>query len=135
MRSDATIEAVVQRSNHYACKTHCCKKHGCKYGYKDCPVKLGEVKQAYPCEECDEEKEEKAMASVMVEKSVVTTVTMVLDGEKAKSLEDWLMWSFQVWKKIQEFPMLEDEIFNPDKVKTPRNIDPIINIRNALRDA
>jgi len=135
MWPDAAIEATVQRSKHYACRTHCCKDHGCKYGHKDCPVKLGDVKQAYPCEYCEELEKEKVMGSVMVEKSVVTTVTMVLDGNKAKDLEDWLMWSFKVWQKIQQHPMLEDEIFNPEKVETPRNIDPIILIRNALRDA
>lgn len=33
-------------------KTHCCGKHGCKYGKEACPVKLGEVEQTYPCEQC-----------------------------------------------------------------------------------
>jgi hypothetical protein len=33
-------------------RTHCCKKHGCKYGDSDCVVVLGEVKQEYPCEMC-----------------------------------------------------------------------------------
>ncbi len=37
---------------HRCCPTHCCIEHGCKYGYEDCPVVLGEVKQAYPCETC-----------------------------------------------------------------------------------
>jgi len=31
---------------------HCCSIHGCKYGDRDCPVKLGNKKQAYPCEWC-----------------------------------------------------------------------------------
>ena len=32
-------------------ETHCCKKHGCKYGkHKDCPVELGLIKQAYSCQ-------------------------------------------------------------------------------------
>lgn len=31
--------------------THCCKRHGCKYGNnKDCPVTLDLIKQVYPCE-------------------------------------------------------------------------------------
>jgi hypothetical protein len=34
--------------------SHCCKRHGCKYGDKDCPVVSGSVKQDYPCEWCDE---------------------------------------------------------------------------------
>lgn len=36
-------------------ETHCCVYHGCKYGDDDCPVVSGELKQAYPCEECREE--------------------------------------------------------------------------------
>lgn len=32
--------------------THCCVKHGCKYGDKDCPVVLEIVKQEYICESC-----------------------------------------------------------------------------------
>lgn len=35
---------------------HCCKKHGCKYAHKDCPVVLGTEKAIYDCEECDFEK-------------------------------------------------------------------------------
>ena len=38
--------------------THCCLKHGCKYGSmtKDpCPVSSGELKQEYRCEYCDDE--------------------------------------------------------------------------------
>jgi len=32
-------------------ETHCCKRHGCKYGEHDnCPVTLGLIAQAYGCE-------------------------------------------------------------------------------------
>ena len=32
-------------------ETHCCKRHGCKYGeHNNCPVTLGLIKQAYGCE-------------------------------------------------------------------------------------
>ena len=34
--------------------THCCKRHGCKYGDKDCPVANGRLEQQYPCESCDD---------------------------------------------------------------------------------
>jgi hypothetical protein len=37
---------------HICCQSHCCIKHGCKYGYDDCPVETGKVKQDGPCEEC-----------------------------------------------------------------------------------
>lgn len=32
-------------------ETHCCKKHGCKYGKDDCPVELGLIKQEGHCED------------------------------------------------------------------------------------
>ena len=38
-------------------QTHCCFKHGCKYGFdaiqKECPVYTGKIKQEHPCEYCD----------------------------------------------------------------------------------
>lgn len=34
-------------------QTHCCFKHSCKYGSKDCPVNLELIEQEYPCESCD----------------------------------------------------------------------------------
>lgn len=33
-------------------QTHCCIKHGCKYGDEDCPVVTGLILQRYPCEDC-----------------------------------------------------------------------------------
>jgi hypothetical protein len=33
--------------------THCCHRHGCKYGDNDCPVAWGTEKQASRCEYCD----------------------------------------------------------------------------------
>lgn len=37
---------------HYACKSHCCVDHGCKYGYPDCPVVLKSVIQDHHCQDC-----------------------------------------------------------------------------------
>ena len=42
---------------HIACQSHCCVKHGCKYSFENCPVKLGNVIQDNLCEECDYESE------------------------------------------------------------------------------
>lgn len=45
-------------------RTHCCKYHGCKYGWQValagemCPVSSGTIRQDYACEQCDFEKEE-----------------------------------------------------------------------------
>lgn len=36
---------------------HCCARHGCKYGQRDCPVKTGQYKQDHPCEQCGEPEE------------------------------------------------------------------------------
>jgi hypothetical protein len=36
-------------------ETHCCKKHGCKYGNIDCPVVLKLIPQKYTCEEDDQD--------------------------------------------------------------------------------
>lgn len=37
--------------------SHCCPTHGCKYGYRDCPVKGGTLAPRYPgnngCEQCE----------------------------------------------------------------------------------
>jgi hypothetical protein len=34
---------------------HCCRLHGCKYGYDDCPVVDDTVQQEYPCEDCHDD--------------------------------------------------------------------------------
>ena len=43
----------IPKENWGVHETHCCKKHGCKYGYEDCPVELGLTKQDYACEHSD----------------------------------------------------------------------------------
>lgn len=42
-------------NNHNCCSTHCCIRHGCKYGHEDCPVVLGKIEQVYICEMCDDD--------------------------------------------------------------------------------
>lgn len=42
-----------------SCASHCCKRHGCKYAYKNCPVMAGTEEQEFPCESCDYETEHK----------------------------------------------------------------------------
>jgi len=60
--------------------THCCYLHGCKYGYDDCPVSTGEVKQEYVCEYCSDEgyKEVKEITSLIGKK--------MIDKEELESL-------------------------------------------------
>lgn len=38
--------------------THCCARHGCKYGHTDCPVVTVKVTATSGCEICDFEREE-----------------------------------------------------------------------------
>lgn len=38
--------------NYRSCPSHCCKNHGCKYGYDDCPITTGEIVQETLCEQC-----------------------------------------------------------------------------------
>lgn len=40
---------MVDKSKWGVHRTHCCKKHGCKYGNDDCPVELSIIEQDYPC--------------------------------------------------------------------------------------
>ena len=40
---------MVDKSKWGIHRTHCCKKHGCKYGNDGCPVELGIIEQDYPC--------------------------------------------------------------------------------------
>lgn len=40
-------------NNYRSCSSHCCVLHGCKYGYKGCPVVNRQIIQKYHCEECD----------------------------------------------------------------------------------
>lgn len=44
------VSVKAKKSNVHT--THCCKRHGCKYGDSDCPVEMGLLVQEYPCENC-----------------------------------------------------------------------------------
>lgn len=39
-------------------RTHCCSRHGCKYGDGMCPVAHKQIQQAYPCEFCYDESQD-----------------------------------------------------------------------------
>lgn len=45
-----------------SCPSHCCPVHGCKYGYDDCPVWLGQVVSEFSmnngCEQCAADRED-----------------------------------------------------------------------------
>ncbi len=44
----------TQKNELLTHQSHCCLKHGCKYGESDCPVINKVVVQDYPCENCGE---------------------------------------------------------------------------------
>lgn len=48
----------MDKSKYGVHESHCCIHHGCKYGAEDCPVVSGEIKQLYPCEDCQNEEME-----------------------------------------------------------------------------
>lgn len=64
------METNVPKDQWGVHSTHCCSKHGCKYGDNDCPVVLELVEQAYPCEWCREEENE-----ILNHKTVTFTTT------------------------------------------------------------
>lgn len=45
-------EAACREHIHKCCPSHCCKRHGCKYGHDCCPVACGLIAQEHPCEYC-----------------------------------------------------------------------------------
>jgi len=56
-KKDATDEIAEAKGKPTKVKegvhvTHCCVKHGCKYGEPDCPVVNEAALQRYPCEQC-----------------------------------------------------------------------------------
>lgn len=48
--TDANIDSIPNKAGTHV--THCCGKHGCKYGDSDCAVKTGEYTQMYACSYC-----------------------------------------------------------------------------------
>ena len=51
----ASLEQTAEPKDEWGVhETHCCSKHGCKYGDEDCPVVLDLIKQRYPCEWCND---------------------------------------------------------------------------------
>ena len=48
-------ETTIPNESWGVHRTHCCSRHGCKYGTVDCPVVLNLIKQEYPCESCEDD--------------------------------------------------------------------------------
>ena len=73
-------------SNSGVHASHCCARHGCKYGDHDCPVVSGQVEQMYLCEECDSEI---ARVDAAISKAV-ELVVMEDTPENRKAMRDIL---------------------------------------------
>lgn len=71
---ECDFRAVVKHDAH---DTHCCDRHGCKYGDEDCPIVKGERKQLYNCEQCEEEIEE---AVIHVDPKILHRLLEALEG-------------------------------------------------------
>lgn len=53
--ASSKVLTTIPKNNWGVHRTHCCIKHGCKYGDSDCPVELALVEQDYDCESCVDE--------------------------------------------------------------------------------
>jgi hypothetical protein len=53
---DLTVDLITGGVSHQEVHiTHCCIRHGCKYGDESCAVVFGPDVQEFPCESCDDE--------------------------------------------------------------------------------
>ena len=81
--------------------SHCCTKHGCKYGYDDCPVWTKEQKQEYPCESCHMEFERYSPKEVIRDYIILTRkVEAYLKENKAIPQEDEVLDVYAVENKM-----------------------------------
>lgn len=101
---------------------HCCNKHGCKYGDKDCPVVRGIAKQNHICELCEDETKERKMNSVKG-KCAKCQKPMQYDHGK-----------YALTGEIEFFPC--DHIPDIKEPKKLENIDwtEVINLAESIKD-
>jgi hypothetical protein len=82
--------------------SHCCIRHGCKYGDPHCPVaKTREVEQEYDCEQCDDDAEAQPVSREELRKLLAdfaAEVGMDLEAERL----DWGPGTEQVFERLAE---------------------------------
>jgi hypothetical protein len=72
-------------------ETHCCKRHGCKYGeHNNCPVTLGLIKQAYRCETGSDFHED-CFAEEMTAESVFELYEKETDSPTYEGFKNWFL--------------------------------------------
>lgn len=95
-----SVSTSILRENWGVHIAHCCLKHGCKYGYNDCPVFVGVAKQDGECEQGDMDscfEELKSNSIFLIEKAWInldmdhnkcgyTPVGFVFTIEEAKAI-------------------------------------------------
>lgn len=82
-------------------ETHCCTRHGCKYGDADCPVKAGRIKQAYECEQCDEDAGNQPVTLAQLRKLLADFAAEVETDVTLERL-DWGAGTERAFKKLAE---------------------------------
>lgn len=85
---------MIAENNHASCRSHCCAEHGCKYGYGDCPVRTGRVRQHYLCESCSLD-----MAEIGDE---VARRLMELCGQRTPRVDDFREKALEVYTRLLE---------------------------------
>jgi len=93
----------MEESKYGVHRTHCCKKHGCKYGDEDCPVELGIIEQEY--KECqvghdlDEPCDNREIELLNRIKEALADLTTLADGYE----NDYVEFSEWLEKRSQDF--------------------------------
>lgn len=74
-----TMTGIVLSSDLGVHATHCCKRHGCKYGDEKCPVELGHVAGNKSCEYCTSPEGQQAV----VAEELLRAMESTLDADRA----------------------------------------------------
>lgn len=89
----------IPKENWGVHETHCCKRHGCKYGeHNECPVTLGLIKQAYRCETGDDFNED------CFAESTADEIFQLYEDQT----EDPTYEGFKVWLKSQDWTISKE---------------------------
>lgn len=80
---------------------HCCIKHGCKYGDKNCTVTTGKLMQSFFCEDCEEEQE------------LVLTYPMEIDIMNKQQNKEAVEKYKQLWEQTEaQKELIEDLVYS-----------------------
>ena len=81
----------IPKENWGVHETHCCKRHGCKYGeHDDCPVTLGLIKQAYSCETGSDFNED-CFAEQVTSENIFEIYEAEIENPTYEGFKDWFL--------------------------------------------